>query len=212
VLESPTELLAALRQNQADSTSERFFARILEQAASTAKGWSNRIADDRRQFLKSIIERVIINLTGVEIRLRVPNLVNEILGRGAITDGLVRTASIRCAFRHVQQGRAVRIIVGDTNITTDASRKAILKAISRARHWYEQLTTGEAESIAQLATMHNISPRFINMHLKLVQLSPEWIEKMMTRPDVLPLSLDDLLFSIPMNWNKQSFGMTPKSA
>jgi hypothetical protein len=37
--------------------------------------------------------------------------------------------------------------MANTNITTEASRQAILKAIARARLWHEQLTTGEADSI-----------------------------------------------------------------
>jgi hypothetical protein len=50
------------------------------------------------------------------------------------------------------------------------------------------------------------------MYLKLVQLSPQSIEKLMNRPELLPLSLDDLLTAIPMNWNEQVVGMHSKSA
>ncbi len=104
-------------------------------------------------------------------------------------------------FRH---GRLkVRLIIGDTNITTDASRQAILKAIARARRWYEQITTGQARTIGQLAGLHCLSPRFIRMHMKLVQLGPQAIETMMRRPHSLPLSLTDLLVAIPMNWGEQ---------
>ena len=78
-----------------------------------------------------------------------------------IAIGLPPIASIECPFRHVRQGRALRLIVGNTNITTDASRQAILKAIARARLWYEQITTGQARSICELAGLHGISPRFI---------------------------------------------------
>jgi hypothetical protein len=52
---------------------------------------------------------------------------NEILGGGEFTIGLPQIASVECPFRHVRQGRAVRLVVGDTNITTDASRQAIPK-------------------------------------------------------------------------------------
>ena len=69
----------------------------------------------------------------------------------------------------------MRLVVGESSLSTDASRKAILKAIARARNWYDQLTTGEAESVAQLASRHGLPPRFINLHLKLIPLSPEWI-------------------------------------
>jgi DNA invertase Pin-like site-specific DNA recombinase len=211
-LQTPTELLAALRVETAEPAQEGFYARIVAQAVETAQGWRERIAVDRTQFLKIIIERVVIHPAHVEIRLRVPALVSEILGGGLSVPDLSLIASIESPFRHVPQGRALRLIVGDTNITTDSSRQAILKAIARARRWYEQITTGETSSIAALAGLHNVSPRFIHMQMKLVQLSPRSIETLMTRPESLPLSLDDLLTSIPMRWTEQSFGSPVQSA
>ena len=83
--------------------------------------------------------------------------------------------------RHIPQGRALRLIVGNAQITPDASHKAILKAIARARSWYEQITTGKATNIAQLAATDGVSPRFIRMQMELVQLSPQSIEKLMTQ-------------------------------
>ena len=112
----------------------------------------------------------------------------------------------------VHDGRAQRLIVGNTNITTEASRQAILKAIARARLWYEQLTTGEAGSISQLAGMHGLSRRFLHAQMKLVQLSPQSIESLMNRTGSLPLSLGDLLRVIPMNWREQEFSLPTKSA
>ena len=106
----------------------------------------------------------------------------------------------------------MRLIVGNTNITTEASRQAILKTIARARQWYEQITTGKATNIAQLAATDGVSPRFIRMQMKLVQLSPQSIEKLMTRPESLPLSLNVLLAAIPLDWREQSLGLSKKSA
>lgn len=204
--EKPEQLLPALHDKTiAAPQTEGLLDRLIAQAAATAQRWRERIAEDRTEFLKNVIERVIIHSDHIEFRLRVPELVNE-LGVKSRTLGLTKTASIECPFHHVRQGCAVRLVVGDSSLTTDASRKAILEAIARARHWYEQLTTGETKSIAQLASMHRLSPRFINLHLKLIPLSPEWIEKMMSRPSAMPLSLDDLLLSIPMNWSEQAFG------
>ena len=209
--ENPEQLLTALHdQTGAAPRPEGLFDRLITRAARTAQRWRERIAEDRTEFLKNVIERVIIHSDHVEFRLRVLALVNEILGGKSPTLGLTKTASIECPFRHVRQGRAVRLVVGNSSLTTDASRNAILKAIARARRWYEQLTTGEAESVAQLASMHGLSPRFINLHLKLIPLSPEWIEKMMAKPNAMPLSLDDLLLSIPMKWCEQAVGVASK--
>jgi len=205
-LQTPTELLAALRDETTKTAPKGLFARIIAQAAKTAQSWHERIAADREQFLKTIIERMVIHPSHVEICLRVPAVVTEILGSDPSAAGLPPIASLDCAFRHVQQGRALRLIIGDTNIMTDASRQAILKAIARARRWYEQITTGEARTIAQLASLHGVSPRFVRMHMKLVQLGPPAIETMMRRPSSLPLSLTDLLATIPMNWSEQICG------
>lgn len=211
-LQTPAQLLAALRDDTTAAPPEGIFAQIIAQAAATAQSWRERIAADRTEFLKTVIDRVVIQQTHVEIRLRVPALVNVILGRGQSLIGFPPFASIECPFHHIRQGRAVRIVVGNTNIATDASRQAIMKAIARARRWYEQITTGEISSICQLAGIDGVSPRFIRMQMKLVQLSPQSIEKLMTRPESLPISLDDLLVSIPMDWREQSFGRAAKSA
>jgi DNA invertase Pin-like site-specific DNA recombinase len=209
-LQTPADLLAALR-DETTVAPEGFFDRIIAQAAVAAQSCV-RIAADRTQFLKTVIDRVVIHPVHVEVRLRVPALVNAILGGDQPGRGFPPFASVECPFRHVQQGRALRLIVGNTSITTDASRQAILKAIARARRWYEQITTGKATNIAQLAGIDGVSPRFIRMQMKLVQLSPQSIENLMTRPESLPLSLNDLLTSIPTDWRKQSLGMPAKSA
>jgi hypothetical protein len=204
-------VLDALR-DESTVAPEGFLDRIIAQAAATAQSWSVRIAADRMQFLKSVIDRIVIQQTHVEVRLRVPELVNEIIGRDQSGRDFPQFASVECPFRHIQQGRALRLIVGNTSITTDASRQAILKAIARARKWYGQITTGKAADIAQLAGVRGLSPRLIRMQMKLVQLSPQSIEKLITRPESLPLSLNDLLAAIPMDWREQALSLPTRSA
>jgi hypothetical protein len=63
-----------------------------------------------------------------------------------------------------------------------------------------------------LAAIDGVSSRFIRMQMKLVQLSPQSIEKLMTRPESLPLSLHDLLTAIPLDWREQSRGLPTKSS
>jgi DNA invertase Pin-like site-specific DNA recombinase len=211
-LQTPTQLLAVLHYETTMAPPEGILAQIIAQATAAAERWRERITADRTQFLKTAIERVVIQQTHVEIRLRVPALLNEILGIGELAIDLPQIASIECPFRHVRQGRAVRLVVGDTNITTDASRKAILKAIARSRLWYLQITTGQARSVRELAGLHCISPRFVNEQFKLITLSPQSIEGLITRPESLRQSLNDMLNSIPINWREQPFGLYAKSA
>jgi len=80
-LQTPTQLLAALR-DETTVAPEGFFDRIIAQAGAAAQSWRERIAADRTQFMRSVIERVVIQPACVEIRLRVPALVKLILGGG----------------------------------------------------------------------------------------------------------------------------------
>ena len=48
--------------------------------------------------------------------------------------------------------------------------------------------------------------------MKLIQLSPQSVESFMTKPESMPLSLDDLLTAIPTNWREQNFGQPARIA
>ena len=212
-LQTPEQLLTALRdETDSSSPEEGFYSRLNAQAVTTARSWLERTAEDRTLFLKNVIRRVIVHRDHVDVRLHVPSLVNEIIGAGGSTAGLLPIAVIECPFHHVRQGRAVRLVVGNTSLTTDASRMAILKAIARARRWYEQITSGEVSSIEQLASMHRVSPRLIHKHMRLVPLSPQRVEGFMTRPESMPISLHDLLTAVPINWREQTVGNLARSA
>lgn len=63
-----------------------------------------------------------------------------------------------------------------------------------------------------MAATDGVSSRFIRMQMKLVQLSPQSIENLMNRPESLPLSLNDLLAAIPLDWREQLLGLPTKSA
>jgi site-specific DNA recombinase len=219
LLRTPEDLLAALTDDGAEDQTAIYSA-VLAQAATAAATWTSRSTVEKEQFLKAILDRVIIHPKCIEIRLRIQQLIQQLAGDVTAdsnveihaTAHLPQIASIECAFRHVSQGKSIRLIVGNSQITTEASRLAILKAIARARLWYEQLIEGVAPSVSHLARMHHVSPRYVNKIIQLAQLSPQSIEAILTRPESLPLSLDDLLQNIPMNWKQQSTSRASQQA
>lgn len=219
LLRTPEELLAAITEGGPQDQQHHFSA-ILKQAASVAATWPSRTPAEKDEFLKAVLESVRIHLKHVEIRIRVSPLIHQLrVTKSPIsnTDGesavyLQQTVSIKCPFHHVPQGRAIKLIVGNTQIAPEASRLAILKAIARARLWYEQLVDGTAPSVSQLAIMHNVSPRYINKIFRLASLSPQSIETLLTRPGSLPLSLDDLIDKVTMHWKLQTACARPQPA
>jgi hypothetical protein len=52
----------------------------------------------------------------------------------------------------------------------------ITKAVARAHRWFEELTTGAANSMAELAARENLTDNYISNLIHLAWLSPQQIE------------------------------------
>ncbi|MGO8757004.1 MAG: hypothetical protein ACLQG3_02660 [Terracidiphilus sp.] len=185
----------------------------MEISANIAATWESRTEFDRGHFLRSILDRVLIHADHIEIRIRVPQLIQQLVGTNRtagsnlakVPDNLVavpfqQVVSIECPFHHVSQGRALRLIVGNNQIITDASRQAIPKAIARARRWYEQIIDGEVASLPDIARREKINYAYVKKIFPLALLSPTRIEALFTGT-AAAISLDSLLGDITMHWN-----------
>jgi site-specific DNA recombinase len=213
LVRDPEELLVAIRNDAQESSNipAGFYTKIIACAASFDAAWQSRSAPDREQFLRQVIDRAIIHPTRVEIRIRVPQLIQQLTGSGAsFTRGpadqkqalpfyVSPIAAIDCSFRHVSQGRALRLIVGSNQVGTDLSRHAILKAIARARRWYEQIVAGEAAGLPDIARREEINYAYVKRIFPLALLSPARVE-LIFGGHSSALSLHALLADIPTQW------------
>ena len=77
---------------------------------------------------------------------------------------------------------------------------ALLKALGRARSWFDQLVSGRATSLAAIASQEGLGVRYIRRLIRLAFLAPPIVEliaqgrqpaeltaEMLTRRTVLPL-------------------------
>ena len=91
----------------------------------------------------------------------------------------------------------LRLIVGSSQITTDASRQAIPKAFARARRWYELIVAGEVASLPDIARREKINYAHVKKIFPLAMLSPTRVEQIFAGQDSAP-SLEALLADLPM--------------
>ena len=145
-LNAPSELLAVLKNSLLDEENappSGFYAAVVERAAKMVKSWKPRPAPDRDHFLKAVIDRIVVQAEHIEIRLRLAAILHELLGSDPAGQGVqaaakfLPIASVTCPFKHIDSGRALRLVIANDRVSNDRSRQLILRAIALARHWYQ---------------------------------------------------------------------------
>lgn len=84
------------------------------------------------------------------------------------------------------------MVSGEKRARTDP---VLIKALARAHHWWNQLSTGQARSVTELATREGITDRYISKHLPLAFLSPAITEAIMQGRQPVNLSAEQLIES-----------------
>jgi hypothetical protein len=80
---------------------------------------------------------------------------------------------------------------------------ALLKAIVRAYRWREMLESGEYSSAADLAKAEKVNASYLSRILRLTLLAPEIVEAIITGQQPPVMQVDDLLKSLPAQWQQQ---------
>ena len=81
---------------------------------------------------------------------------------------------------------------------------ALIKAIVRGRAWFEEVATGRARSLQELARRDGISRRYIRRLVGLAFLSPELIEAILQGRQSVALTATQLTeLDLPLDWTEQ---------
>ena len=81
---------------------------------------------------------------------------------------------------------------------------ALIKAIARGRAWFEELATGRARSLNELARRDGISRRYIRRLVGLAFLSPQLVETILQGRQSVALTATWLTeLDLPLDWTEQ---------
>ena len=81
---------------------------------------------------------------------------------------------------------------------------ALIRAIARGRTWFEELATGRARSLQELAKRDDITRRYIRRLVGLAFLSPQLVEAILQgrqSGELTPTRLSQL--DLPLDWTEQ---------
>jgi hypothetical protein len=81
-----------------------------------------------------LLHGVVVHENSIELQLNVESTIGALLEKqSALGNGSQRTQtfSLRASFRHVAQGKALKLVISNGPSQSSASREAIAKAIAR---------------------------------------------------------------------------------
>ncbi len=200
-------LMATLMKDEASPDS---IAQRASEAARLASELQQPTGPSQRQALPRLLERITIRRDGLSLMLT-----RDALGSVAIgerdqskgrNDGPATT--IEVAGRFVRRGQTLHLMV-PPNEGADLSApldKSLIKALSRAVTWYDDLTTGRAGSMREIAAQEGVSERYVAQLLRLAFLKPKLVEAYLEGNAALSITGADIApgIALPLDWNRQA--------
>jgi site-specific DNA recombinase len=163
----------------------------------------NGSSEERARLVRRLVEKVIIDERMLIIKLRrsalnVPSSASEDGHDGAVE------LSAATAFR--RRGAEIRLVLPGLaqQMHSSTGDPALIKAIARGRAWFEELATGRARSLQELAKRDGISRRYIRRLVDLAFLSPELVEAILQGAQAIELTATRLTeLDLPLAWTEQ---------
>jgi site-specific DNA recombinase len=160
----------------------------------------------RAKLVRELVEKIIVDEKTIIIKLRRgPLLGGDVASSAseAASDSAVElTAAV--AFKH--RGIETTLVLPGLAQQDRSSRcdPALIKAIARGRAWFEELATGRARSLNELARRDGISRRYIRRLVGLAFLSPQLVETILQGRQSVALTATRLTeLDLPLDWAEQ---------
>ena len=163
------------------------------------RAWSGKLrsSTEAAAALAALVHRVELSRDGLRLSLKVPMPAAGAGNDPPWADAIV-TRFIPLQLK--RRGAELRLIVPDAHTPRPKVDLALLKAVGRARRWFDQLASGRATSLAAIASQEGISVRYVGRLIRLAFLAPPLVEmiaqgrqpaeltaEMLTRRVILPL-------------------------
>jgi len=121
--------------------------------------------------IADLIERVIVSNENMQIRIRGYRFVDATLPQQATSDVAL---SMDVPFSQRERTGVTKLLIEQH--AANNPDPVITKAVARAHRWFEELTTGSANSMAEIAARENITDNYISNLIHLAWLPPRQVE------------------------------------
>jgi hypothetical protein len=106
-----------------------------------------------------------------------------------------------------RRGVEMRLVLHDGNKGSgdDQGDPALVKAIVRGRQWFEDLASGRAKSLLEIAEAEGVSDRYVGHLIPLDFLAPHIVARILAGAQPVDLTTESLTkrIDLPLDWTEQ---------
>jgi hypothetical protein len=161
---------------------------------------------ERAKTVRELVEKIIVNEKTLIIKLRRGALLDRDLPSGASEAASDSAVELTAAAAFTRRGAETKLVLPGLAQQTHGSKcdPALIKALVRGRAWFEELATGRARSLQELAKRDGISRRYIRRLVGLAFLSPQLVEAILQGGQPVALTATRLTeLDLPLGWTEQ---------
>ena len=162
--------------------------------------------DQRAKLVRELVEKIIVDEKTIIIKLQRAAMWGGDVPSSASADGCDNAIELTAAVAFTRRGAETKLVLPGLAQQKHNSRcdPALIKAIARGRAWFEELATGRARSLQELAERDGISRRYIRRLVGLAFLSPELVEATLQGRQPVMLTATRLTeLDLPLDWSAQ---------
>jgi hypothetical protein len=192
-LSRPDQVLSQLATHQLDSG-------LLQ---SCAYLWRERLKQgspgERRLALRRLVGRVLWTEDELASSLGLAAFLDRTEAPGQVIE-------IRTPVRLRRRGSDLRMIAGGDGAAIGRPDPALLKLVARGTTWFEEITTGKAQTFREIAAREKVSDAFVGQVVELAFLAPDLKAMVMEGRQPPELTADRLLKKLcplPASWVDQ---------
>jgi site-specific DNA recombinase len=181
----------------------------VKRALELAKGWREIDTSKRRDFIKTVLNRVTVGDTTVCTEIDKVKLLATLIGHtsGApprLIPHKSESLELNGNLQILRRGSELRIIAADGGSGfVGEPAQSLVKAVARAHDWHERIVAGEFRTIGQLAHKSGLTRRYVRRILQCATLSPRVTEALLTGKHRPNLTLKEILNGVPLDWREQ---------
>ena len=179
--------------------------KLLSRAAGMAAALGGS-PGERAKLVRELVEKIIVDEKTIIIKLRRGLLLGEDVASSASEAASDSAVELTATAAFTRRGAETKLVLPGLALQKHSSRcdPALIKAIARGRAWFEELVSGRARSLQELAKRDGISRRYIRRLIGLAFLSPELIEAILQGRQPVALTATRLTeLDLPLDWTEQ---------